>query len=68
MWADFGPVGNIEKKNWVDYEQFFEAVFFMFPGTKFFQISFKNIIASTLKSCVILNFFLPNGLNIFNLL
>ena len=20
-WADFGPVGNTEKKNWSDYEQ-----------------------------------------------
>ena len=27
IWADFGPVGNTEKKNWADYEQLLRPVF-----------------------------------------
>jgi hypothetical protein len=43
-WAGFGPIGNIEKKNWADYEQ----LFFMFSWDFFFL----NIVASALKSCI----------------
>ena len=30
IWADFGPVGNTEKKFWADYEQLLRAVFSCF--------------------------------------
>ena len=32
--AGFGPVGNTEKKNWVDYEQLLRGGFFMFTWQK----------------------------------
>ena len=46
LWAGFGPVGNTEKKNWADYKQ--GRVFSRF----YRQIFFKNIVASTIKSCI----------------
>ena len=32
IWADFGPVGNTEKKIGADYEQLLRAVFSCFHG------------------------------------
>jgi hypothetical protein len=32
IWADFGPVGNTEKKIGADYEQLFRAFFSCFQG------------------------------------
>ena len=34
IWAEFGPVGINEKKNWPDYEQFLRPVFSCFHGQK----------------------------------
>ena len=34
IWADFGPVGNTEKKNWADYKQLLRVVFSYFQGQK----------------------------------
>ena len=34
IWADFGPVGNTEKKNCADYEQLLRPVFSCFHGQK----------------------------------
>ena len=34
IWAGFGPVGNIEKKNWADYEQLSRVFFSCFQGQK----------------------------------
>ena len=34
IWADFGPVGNTEKKMGADYEQLLRAVFYCFRGQK----------------------------------
>ena len=36
IWADFGPVGNTEKKKKIgaDYEQLLKAVFSCFQGQK----------------------------------
>ena len=33
-WARFGPDGNTEKINWVDYEQLLRVVFSSFHGEK----------------------------------
>ena len=33
IWAGFGPVGNTEKK-WVNYEQAFRVVFYVFKIKK----------------------------------
>ena len=32
IWAGFGPVGNTEKKIWVNYEQLLRLVFSCFYG------------------------------------
>ena len=40
IWADFGPVGNNEKKIGEDYEQLLRAVFSCFQGQK--KIFFKK--------------------------
>ena len=54
IWADFGPVGNTEKKRWVaDCEQLLREVFSCFQGQIFFLNFFENTIASALKSCII---------------
>ena len=34
IWAGFGPVGNIEKKVWADYEQLLRVFFSCFQGQK----------------------------------
>ena len=34
IWADFGPVGNTEKKIGANYEQLLRAVFSCFQGKK----------------------------------
>ena len=34
--ADFGPVGNTEKKNWADYEQLLRSFFSCFQWQIFF--------------------------------
>ena len=34
IWAGFGPVGGIEKKNRADYEQLLRVVFSSFGGKK----------------------------------
>ena len=47
----FGLVGNIEKKNWADYEQLLKAVFPCFQGQVFFQKP-KNIVVFALESCI----------------
>ena len=40
IWADFGLVGNTEKKVWADYEQLLRSVFSCFHGqTKKIKIS-----------------------------
>ena len=53
IWADFGPVGNTEKKNWADYEQLLRPFFSCFRGQK--------------NHCILFNFFLAkNRLNIHN--
>ena len=51
--ADFGPVGNTEKKNWGRLWPTFEAGFPCFCEQKKCKIFFKNIVTSTLKSCII---------------
>ena len=51
IWADFGPVGNAEKKCWADYEQLFRAFFSSFHGQKNIYF-FIDIVASGLKSCI----------------
>jgi hypothetical protein len=35
IWADFGSVGNAEKKFWADYEQLLREVFLCFQGQIF---------------------------------
>ena len=46
-WADFGPVGNTEKKIGDDYEQLLRAFF-----SSFHLNFFDNIVAFKLKSCI----------------
>ena len=55
IWADFGPVGNTEKKNWAVKYSTFEGVFLSFHGQKKMKkLTFlKNIVATSLKSCLI---------------
>ena len=55
IWAVFGPVGNTEKKIGADYEQFLRPVFSCFRGQKNVN-SKKNIVAFTLKRCIISRF------------
>ena len=43
IWADFGSVGNTEKKVWADYEQCLRAVFLCFIW------AFRLIVADFLK-------------------
>ena len=50
IWADFGPVGNTEKKKfWNNYEQLLGPVFSCFHWQKKWQNFLKNIVASKLK-------------------
>ena len=53
IWADFGPVGNTEKKIWADYEQLLRPFFSCFRGQKKMLKFLKNIVASALTSCII---------------
>ena len=42
IWADFGPVGNTEKKKiWTDYELLLRAVFSCFQGQTKYLIKKK---------------------------
>ena len=43
IWADFGPVGNTEKKIGADYEHLLRAVFSCFQGQKK-QFKFLKIL------------------------
>ena len=49
IWAGFGPVGGIEKKNWADYEQLLREVFSCFGGQKNFDFLKKYCSVCTKK-------------------
>ena len=52
IWAGFGPIGSTEKKGLGRLWATLEGGFFMFSGAKKMLIFFKNIVASSLKSCI----------------
>ena len=54
-WAGFGPIGNTEKKVWAYYEQLLRRFFHVFGCKNFFEFFFENVVASSLKSCIISN-------------
>ena len=43
IWADFGPVGNTEKKCWADYEQLLSSFFSGLCGQKNVKILLKTL-------------------------
>ena len=52
IWAGFGPIGNTGRKMFDSH--LLRTVFFMFLGAKKIdKKKFENVVASTLKSCII---------------